>query len=231
MPHIDAKSKSDVPFYPALDRYEWVDDYLKSLEIQDEIRRLRDRKKALRRTSSTKTDYKRRLKESFDAFQARRQQFLRNFLKKNERSNDPFGRFERGGPLQQYFGPSISWEEVAAAADQLDVSGGITDSRRDKELESIEKNLAQLKEQLRKVTAPSYFGLKDAAVTGDSRQRFVAHWHGQQAKCCEPCGPRGITLELSVPNEREAYDKLKIFNSINSKTKNQPHPGPHKGIG
>ena len=217
MNHIQWKSKAAVPYYRQLSDYQWIPGFLEAKRIKNTIRRISEEKRALRFIPSSREDLIKRLKASFDNFQARKISYLQQYILKNERSNDIFGRLEFDTDrFMRKLGPSIAWEDVKKAAEDLKALGnGLTNDEREQRFDAIEEELASLYVQLEDLSPAEYFEIQNGRVGADIREVFLAHWMRMQSKCNEPCGPQGFFLKSSPIDEVGAYKKLGISVAVN----------------
>ncbi|BBO76916.1 hypothetical protein DSCW_43330 [Desulfosarcina widdelii] len=217
MNQIQWKSKAAVPHYRRLQDYQWIPAFLEAKRIKSIIRRVNEEKRALRFIPSSREDLLKRLKASFEAFQVRKISYLQQYILKNERSNDVFGRLEFDTDrFMKKLGPPITWADVEEAAENLKAYGnGLTDDERERRLEDIEAELASLSVQLEELSPAEYFEIQNGRIGADIREVFLAHWIGLQSKCNEPCGPQGFDLRSSPVDEADAYTKLGIGIAVN----------------
>ena len=216
MEEIKAYSKAAVPFYSALEDYEWVSDYLQCEEIKKSINALRKQKKKIREKFPAKSDLVEKLKTSFEQFQERRRIFLARYIGKRGRSNDPFFRLEYDPIAREHLSVNFSWADVEAATKLLADDGQtVEEAEREKFLSAIDKKIEKLKSDLQKASPQGYFMLKGAGVSCDAREEFVKHWFNIQSKCNGPCSPQGFALQDSPDIEKRAYEALGIPRAIN----------------
>jgi hypothetical protein len=217
MVQIQWKSRAAVPYYHQLRDYQWIPAFLEAQRIKGYICRMNEEKRALRFIPSSREDLIKRLKASFDGFQARKISYLQQYILKNERSKDIFGRLEFDtNRFMRKLGPSITWSDVKKAAEDLKALGkGLTEDERERRLDAIEEELASLYVQLEDLSPAKYFEIKNGRVGADIREVFLAHWMRMQSKCKEPCGPQGFFLKSSPIDEVDAYEKLGVVVAVN----------------
>jgi len=223
---ISCLGRGRVPFYDALCDYEWISDFNRAVKIKKQMMELRAKKKEIKRLSPTKSSFKEQLKKSYEEFLQRRKLYLQKFLKDVERSIDPFRRFENEPRNVDRLGPYISWGEIEQALKEYPPSSNaISDERRQKELEAIEEQFANLQADLSEVSPQTYFIFRDGKPDCDARFEFVEHWLNVQAKVCEPCCPQGFLLTLAPENEKQAYRQLKIARVLRTNARFSAHTG------
>ena len=216
-------SADQVPGYSLLNNFEWIPDFWKAEEIKKELQDLRVQKKELRNICSTKDDFIKRLKTSYDSYQARRVSWLARYLKNVERSNDPLARLELSTNIE-YF-KFLSFDEILQALEQLEfeLDTGISDQEREERLQQIMEGKTRLEAELQAVSDPKYFNFNNASIRGDIRVLFCRHWLSIQGRCDAPCGPCGLTLDQSPDLEKKAYEQLKIAKAINHGSRLRPY--------
>lgn len=213
---IPSVGKFYVPFYDALENYEWVDEFLNMLSIRDKISNLKNEKKRILNETPIKRDFLESARKSFEAFQERRRVFLKNYIQQLKSFKDPFRRIEYGGAGLYRLGPQLTLEDIEAAADMVDWPDSedtLCREERERAVEDILGQVAELEETLASMTG-SYFIFNNAVITMDAREKFVDFWRAEQSGCREKIGPQGYALAESEPAEQTAYEKLEIWRSL-----------------
>lgn len=221
--YINKIGRSVVPAYSMLEDYLWVDDFLKLLDLQEEMKALRQRKKDLRLVNPTKEDLIKQVEEQYQEYKKQRVDFIaREFILQGRKgrlaSVNPFNhmKFERDSVG---FFPYVTLEEVREAIDTLP-DEGITNQEKGNQMEAVESRLSEIRIEMDELSPPVYFHLVDGRVTDDIRESFFRHWLSIQGKVCAPCGPQGIILDKSSFEEKQAWEKLGIGRAMAPKSRN-----------
>ena len=209
-----------VPGWEVLDDYIWVEDYLKSLEIRKKIITLRELRGQIKKQAISKADVAENLKNSFKQYQQSRIERLAGRIGEGRRDGDPFLCIDLA-----LLRPYISWEEIEKALELLHDENTITKAAKTAELDRLEKEIAEFKTDLAAISPAKFHTLANARVLTDIRDEFVNFWHNVQGRCNSPCGPRGITLDLSPEPEKAAYFALGVKKAINFDTRQHSYPG------
>ncbi|BBO86630.1 hypothetical protein DSCO28_71960 [Desulfosarcina ovata subsp. sediminis] len=211
----------NTPNYETLKSYEWIDDYLKAGEIQKEILFLREKKSEVRKVQASKRDMVARFKSCWETYEERRIAYLAKILREtNSGSRDPFSRLlhvTSWNPQWERVCTNVAWVDVKAAIDLIfseQTGETLTDAEREKRLDELDQAIAELKIQLTESSPAGYFKLVRGEIAEDYRQTFITHWRHVQGQCREACGPHGIALSKSPPEEQDAHARLGISSAI-----------------
>lgn len=213
-----------VPYYrEMMGNLDWIPDFLEIERLQLEIKGLRSERAGLKKASLVMEDVLPRLREQFDAYQGRRVTILRKAIESNRNSGNPFESIAKNqiAPFaREKLPPYITWDEVLKAIESLS-EGSITAKKQAKELENLERRLAELKIRIDELSPIEFFPVKNGAVIGDVRKLFTEHWRRLQETVNGPISPRGFPLGRpdSVSElEREAWKLLNLQDFLNPAT-------------
>ena len=210
------------PNYDALKNFEWIDDYLQSIEIRKEIKFLGEKKSEIRKLQAAKEDMVARFRESWESYEKRRIEYLaHNILgKMSSASIDPFSRLMATSLhdlKMKRVTAKLDWADIEKAldiifAEQSDET--LTDQERVKRLTELDNAIDQLKAQLTEASPAGYFKIDHGEIVEDYRQTFITHWRNIQGECNAPCGPHGVELRKSPQVEQDAHARLGISSAI-----------------
>ncbi|BBO88192.1 hypothetical protein [Desulfosarcina ovata] len=209
------------PHYTALSGYEWIDDYLNAGEIQKEILFMREKKSEVRKVQASKRDMVARFKSSWEAYEQKRIAYLAKILREtNSGSRDPFSRLlhvTSRNPQWERVCTNVAWSDVKAAIDLIfaeRTGETLTDAEREKRITELDQLIDELKGQLKESSPAGYFKIVRGEIAEDYRQTFITHWRHVQGQCNAPCGPHGVAISKSPPEEQDAYSRLGISSAI-----------------
>ncbi|MDY6879252.1 MAG: hypothetical protein SV686_03280, partial [Thermodesulfobacteriota bacterium] len=138
-------AESAVPFYGILKNYEWVDGYLLSVELQNDLSRLESERTALKGLKSSKKSFLEELRQSHAAYQRRREDAIARFLA-DHWGPDPLRTLE-GYAEMKHIPAYFSWEELERSVAQLP-DDGIDEPERAVKLKKIEGKIGDMKAEL-----------------------------------------------------------------------------------
>ncbi len=218
--------KSSVPGYRMLDDYTWVDDYLRCQEIKGEIKRLRERKRELKNSLCTVEDLLARTREQYEEYRAKRVAMIRAYFMRERKTNpqggNVFNHFRYHKDSISFY-PFLAWDEVEEAILGLPDEGTPQEDL-DREVEGIDRNIAELRAELSELSPPVFFRLQDGRAVDDIREAFVDHWWSLQERLNAPCNPCGLTLDEAPEPEKEAWHKLGLAKAVSPKKDLAPNP-------
>ena len=222
MDHVNYDFHPD--HYEALSAYEWISDYLKCLEIQDEIKFLRSASAEVRKTQAAKQDMIDRYRKSWQAYESKRINYLVKYLDRgNGTTIDPFARLLDATSHNQRLKRvciKLQWVDVKRAIDLLfknETGDTLSDIEREKRLADLGKSISELEAQLKEHSPAGYFRVRHGDVIMDFREQFVSNWRNLQGRCNAPVCPHGGPLSSAPDVEQQAYQQLEISTAINPK--------------
>jgi hypothetical protein len=224
-----ARPKDTINSYDLLCTYAWVDDFLKSREIQKQISMLERELKRLEALPISKACFRDRLKTGFEQIQKSRIEWLRKFLEENLDASEPLSYYAKrlANPVMgQRFPRFVTWDEIEKALSLIpEGKGALSGQEKENKLLKVEQDLAELKTKLVKLSPDVFFLKRDGRIFADLREELVQTWWALQNRMSEPCSPFGQTLKHSSRAEQAAWEKLLISQAMNPYARLLPDPG------
>ena len=221
--------KDTINSYDLLSNYVWIDDFLKSREIQKQISMLGRERKRLEALPVLMACFRDRLKIGFEKIQKSRIEWLRQFFAEHINTPDPLSYYtgRLGNPLvNQMFQPFVTWDEIESAVGKIpEKEGALSRHEKEARLLKIEQELAELKTKLIKLSPDAFFQKRDGRIIADLREELVQAWWVLQNQMTEPCGPFGRALKHSSRPERKAWKNLLLSQAVNPYARLLPDPG------
>jgi hypothetical protein len=200
----------DVPFYDLLDDYSWVTSFTEMERIKAEIEAVKNARRALHTEISDTNTYGKKISELYSQHRAEQIEAITNLLKRCRHSPSEFF-IKLSAPFQEI--SLVPWELISAALKALPEQGR-SQHKKEKELENLDKALAELSIKLDKLPMDKFFTMKNGKVISDIRVKFVEFWRHIQSQICEPVGPQGRYLQDSSKAEAAAWHALGLNNYI-----------------
>ena len=215
-------------FYSEMKDFGWVEEYFEFTAAKAELQELRKERKALQIHPLTNKSKLKALKPFYDRF---REGYVKKlsqcFSGWNAGGHDPFINLLTHGKLfndrlgDVAFPANISWKDLEEAVLMIpEQPGAISLEQRSKAVSELDSKISQKEVEFKNLRSKNkrFFN----RGTSDLREDFVNWWVQIQRKVNAPCGPNGVHLDYSSPEERAAYEKLKIRDFINKSAKFQP---------
>jgi len=228
-------------FYPTTDffrgnsmtllrEYDWLSDYQKMKALQAEIQELKQNRLETKALPLKKSDLLKLAKGFFDEYRAERQKSIqRVFGDVRDGQVNPLSQLTESGSMRHpqmgtvSFLGGITWAEIEAAIKALPRDGGsLSLSDREKSLSLLDSRIAKLQSELDEIF-PKSSQFRRMGLSGDARDKLVAHWCKLQKRIDAPCSPTGYDLTLSSAAEQIAHAELKISDFINENAEFRPH--------
>lgn len=216
---FEVQPESSIQLYGELRDYAWIDAWLRCRDIRAKIAPLEEERKQIGMLPSSKDSIIDRLKLSFEKIKQDRIAWIRTYILESweDVTFDP-RFFERRAtsssviPLPRFLG----WREIEQALDEIpEVKNAISDEHRESKLEKLEREIANLKIDLKQLSPERYFLKSGAKVVGDARDELVKKWWNVQNQLSGPCNPFGRILEASQKPEQKAWKQLGINSAVN----------------
>ena len=221
-PHL-ILSPGQIPFYGVLSGYEWLGDFLKAQDLKQQIFKVEEERREIKRLKTTAADFSEFVRASYDVYIARRRECIEQFLEQSWDSPDPLKYFE--GYAEKHLPPYVDWSEFEHALEELSDFGEIPKETQSKNLQKLGDTIETLKTDLGRVSPERFFMRNDAKILVNIQEEFVLFWRDIQEGMTAPAGPRGFDLELSPEAERAAWKKLGLKEAINPDARYHPNPG------
>jgi hypothetical protein len=208
---------SDRPYQDLRGDYSWVQaHYIPDKTLEAEQFRAEAELKEVIATPPDKAARYERAKAGYDAFAQRNAEALARLLKRNMNAIDPLGRIEN--KLRDARLDFIPWEVFERALAINENIDGISDRDRSKKVSALEKKIANIQEQRAAVMPPEAFDDNYGHYGRvNIMEVYVDFWRQIQASTCDPVAPNGKTLELSTPEEKNAWEALRLAEVMSPK--------------
>jgi hypothetical protein len=226
---ITILAENSVPFYAFLNRYDWINDFLKCENLKIQLEKLRERESQIKRLPCDPADVLTNLRQSFEAHQDRQIETLKTFIERNWENSDLLQRFvsecespHAGVDFMQV--PDLRFFETALK--RVRIPGEtIKNKKREAILDKLASEIAGLKVDLTKLSPQNFFMKSRGGIILDIREAFVEHWADYQRQANAPCNPRGLVLEYCEPAEQEAWRKLNLKQYVDPEAQFLPNEG------
>jgi hypothetical protein len=220
---------ANVPFYGRLRHTykEWVPPYMAGLKLKPEIELLEKQIDEIRNTPLGGAELLKVLKPMHDEAQQRRVTLLAKHLADFRHPGMKSGPFDdvqsflgQMGRVGELMAPSFTWDEITAAIKLLPV--GITEASRAKQTEKLMEQINKLKAELADTQPAGRYVWNAAKPMLDSWHEFVTFWADTQKRITAAVGPQAIRLDVSPPEEREAWKLLGLEAYVNPRGRMHP---------
>jgi hypothetical protein len=222
------KPKSSIPYFdPLASMYKaWVPDFKKVLEAQQKYIEGRAEYHTARELPLIKDDMRDIWLNTYETHTDNLKQLLVRLISGSYEKADPIGLLtsKEISPLAL-----ISKEFFLEALELVpEPENAVSAKEKIRLKKAAEKKMDAAKKAVSDHSPQGFLMLKSGEIKNDSRLEFVNFWYTLQGWLARPCGPRGIALELSEPDEKWAFEQLGIAKSISTKSEKLPYWPPKK---
>lgn len=193
----------------------WIPLFLEEEKLEARKATLKAERKEILRALPSKKEFLKKLEQDYSDHQQRRAKWIKDALSRARSSRaNAFSnlRDDIYREVPDFMKIKITLDEIRAAVAEMD--GGMPEEKRNKAIEKIDREMAEIAVALTECRPESRFIMNSAYASCDTWAELVTRWRSKQSRCKEKIGPQGFRISTCTPDEAWAYKQLGVARAV-----------------